>query len=101
MLYEGVDIVDCGEVEAHASWILEENALIIQNEVINQWQNFFIQFKTEWLADKGRQKVKSVVGQDKFSFPVEIFCLQETCKGIKHCFFSVKIFFFFKLGCQI
>ena len=36
MLYKGVDVVDCGEVEAHTSWILEENAFIIQDEVINQ-----------------------------------------------------------------
>lgn len=36
MLYEGVNVVNCCEVEAHASWILQKNAFIIQDEVINQ-----------------------------------------------------------------
>jgi hypothetical protein len=36
MLHEGVYVAHRGEVEAHASWILKENAFIIQNEVVHQ-----------------------------------------------------------------
>lgn len=72
MLYKEVDVIDVGEVKSHASLILKENTFIIQDKVINQGKNFFIQFKTERLADKRGQKVQSVVVEDKLSFTVEI-----------------------------